>query len=116
MVVATGTGSGKSLCYQLPLAEALLDPIRPSTALVIGPTKALAHDQIRSLGAYDFPGVRAAVYDGDASSNERTYARNQANVVFTNPEMLHGGLLPNHARWAPFLMRLRLVVIDEMHV
>ena len=116
VVVATGTGSGKSLCYQLPLAEALLDPIRPSTALVIGPTKALAHDQIRSLGAYDFPGVRAAVYDGDASPNERTYARNQANVVFTNPEMLHGGLLPNHARWAPFLMRLRLVVIDEMHV
>ena len=116
VVVATGTGSGKSLCYQLPLAEALLDPIRPSTALVIGPTKALAHDQIRALGAYDFPGVRAAVYDGDASSHERTYARNQANVVFTNPEMLHGGLLPNHARWAPFLMRLRLVVIDEMHV
>jgi DEAD/DEAH box helicase domain-containing protein len=116
VVVATGTGSGKSLCYQLPLAEALLDPIRPSTALVIGPTKALAHDQIRALSAYDFPGVRAAVYDGDASANERTYARNQANVVFTNPEMLHGGLLPNHARWAPFLMRLRLVVIDEMHV
>ncbi len=116
VVVATGTGSGKSLCYQLPLAEALLDPIRPSSALVIGPTKALAHDQIRALGAYDFPGVRAAVYDGDASPQERAFARTQANVVFTNPEMLHGGLLPNHARWAPFLMRLRLVVIDEMHV
>lgn len=116
VVVATGTGSGKSLCYQLPLAEALLDPIRPSTVLVIGPTKALAHDQIRALGAYDFPGVRAAVYDGDASPQERSFARTQANVVFTNPEMLHGGLLPNHARWGPFLMRLRLVVIDEMHV
>ena len=116
IVIATGTGSGKSLCYQVPLAESLLDPIRPSTALVIGPTKALAHDQIRALTAYDFPGVQAAVYDGDASPRERTFARSQANVVFTNPEMLHGGLLPNHARWAPFLMRLRLVVIDEMHI
>ncbi len=116
VVIATGTGSGKSLCYQLPIAEAVLDPIRPSSALVIGPTKALAHDQIRALSAFGFPGVRGAVYDGDATPAERTFARTQANVVFTNPEMLHGGLLPNHARWAPFLMRLRLVVIDEMHV
>ncbi len=116
VVVATGTGSGKSLCYQLPIAEALLDRIRPASALVIGPTKALAHDQRRALGDLDLPGVRAAVYDGDATATERTFARTQANVVFTNPEMLHGGLLPNHDRWAAFLRRLRVVVVDEMHV
>jgi DEAD/DEAH box helicase domain-containing protein len=115
LVVATGTASGKSLCYQIPIAEAVGDRIRAGTALVIGPTKALAHDQLRALNAFDFPGLVAATYDGDSTSEERTWVRTRANVVFTNPEMLHSGLLPNHQRWAPFLGRLRYVVVDELH-
>jgi DEAD/DEAH box helicase domain-containing protein len=115
IVIATGTASGKSLCYQIPIAEAVGDRIRPGTALVIGPTKALAHDQLRALQAFDFSGLAAATYDGDSTSEERTWVRTRANVVFTNPEMMHSGLLPNHQRWAPFLGRLRYVVVDELH-
>ncbi len=115
-VVATGTASGKSLCYQLPIAEAIADPLRPGTALVLFPTKALAQDQLRSLRHLSFPGLVAATYDGDASPEARTWARAHANVLLTNPEMLHQGLLPHHGRWDTFLMRLRYVVIDELHV
>ncbi|HEX2574780.1 MAG TPA: DEAD/DEAH box helicase [Aquihabitans sp.] len=115
-VVATGTASGKSLCYQLPIAEAVADPIRPGTALALFPTKALAQDQLRALGHLDAPGLVAATYDGDADADQRTWARANANVVLTNPEMLHHGILPNHGRWATFLMRLRYVVVDELHV
>jgi DEAD/DEAH box helicase domain-containing protein len=115
VVVATGTASGKSLCYQLPIAEAAIAPVRPGTALALFPTKALAHDQLRSLTALGFPGVAAGAYDGDASPEERTWIRKQASVVLTNPEMLHAGLLPHHERWATFLGRLRYVVVDELH-
>jgi DEAD/DEAH box helicase domain-containing protein len=115
VVVATGTASGKSLCYQVPIAEAAVAPVRPGTALVLFPTKALAHDQLRSLTALGFPGVAAGAYDGDASPEERTWIRKQASVVLTNPEMLHAGLLPHHERWATFLGRLRYVVVDELH-
>jgi DEAD/DEAH box helicase domain-containing protein len=115
VVVATSTASGKTLCYQAPIAEAVADPIRPGTAVVLGPTKALAQDQLRSLVEADFPKVVAATYDGDCTPEERTWVRNHANVVFTNPEMLHAGLLPNHRRWSAFLMRLRYVIIDELH-
>ena len=113
VVVATGTASGKSLCYQLPIAEAVGDRIRQGSALVIGPTKALAQDQLRALLAFDFPGLVAATYDGDSTSEERV-VRSRANVVFTNPEMLHSGLLPNHQRWATFLGRRVIVVVDEL--
>jgi DEAD/DEAH box helicase domain-containing protein len=115
VVVASGTGSGKSLCYQAPLAEAAAAPIRPGTGLVLFPTKALAHDQLRALTALDLPGVVAGAYDGDASPEERTWVRKHASVVLTNPEMLHAGLLPHHERWATFLGRLRYVVVDELH-
>lgn len=115
-VVATGTASGKSLCYQLPIAEAVADPLHPGTALILFPTKALAQDQLRSLGHLSFPGLVAATYDGDASPEARTWARAHANVLLTNPEMLHQGLLPHHGRWDTFLMRLRYVVVDELHV
>ena len=87
----------------------------PGTGLVLFPTKALAHDQLRALTALDLPGVVAGAYDGDASPEERTWVRKHANVVLTNPEMLHSGLLPHHERWATFLGRLRYVVIDELH-
>jgi DEAD/DEAH box helicase domain-containing protein len=113
--VATGTASGKSLCYQLPIGEAALDH-QPGTALLLFPTKALAQDQLRSLTRLGLPGLCAACYDGDTTPDERAWARRHATVLLTNPDMLHAGLLPYHARWATFLMRLRYVVIDELHV
>ncbi len=116
VAVATGTASGKSLCYQVPVAEAVADRIRPGTALALFPTKALAHDQLRALEGFAFPGLVAGPYDGDCSPDDRTWVRRHANVVLTNPDMLHQALLPHHARWATFLMRLRYVVLDELHV
>lgn len=116
VAIATATASGKSLCYQVPIAEAIADPLKPATALCILPTKALAHDQLRAFGKLDFPGIVAATYDGDTPRESRAWVRSNANVVLTNPEMLHAGLLPFHGRWDTFLRRLRYVVIDELHV
>ncbi len=113
-VVATGTASGKSLCYQIPIVESVLTD-RRDTALLIFPTKALAQDQLRALRSWLVPGLRAVTYDGDTDTDARTWARKNANVVLTNPEMLHVGILPSHKRWATFLMRLRYVVVDELH-
>jgi DEAD/DEAH box helicase domain-containing protein len=115
VAVATGTASGKSLCFQAPIAEAVATGLRPATSLLLFPTKALAQDQLRSLTALEVPGLVAATYDGDCSPEERTWVRANANVVLTNPEMLHVGLLPHHAKWATFFLRLRYVVIDELH-
>jgi DEAD/DEAH box helicase domain-containing protein len=114
-VVATGTASGKSLCYQLPLLQAVLDDDR-STALYLSPTKALARDQVRALREFRLPQVRAAAYDGDLPRAERDAIRRTANVMLTNPDMLHIGILPHHRRWGDFLHRLELVVVDECHV
>jgi DEAD/DEAH box helicase domain-containing protein len=116
VVVATGTASGKSLCYQMPIAEAVLARPQPGSALLLFPTKALAHDQLRAFGDLDLPGLTPACYDGDAGPEERAWMRRNANVLLTNPEMLHHGILPNHPRWTAFLSRLRYVVIDELHV
>ncbi|HET6949001.1 MAG TPA: DEAD/DEAH box helicase [Acidimicrobiales bacterium] len=115
VVVATGTASGKSLCYQVPIAEAAALPVRRGTSLLVFPTKALAHDQLRSLAERDFPCVVAGAYDGDTGQEERAWIRRHATAVLTNPEMLHSGILPHHDRWAKFLGRLRYVVVDEMH-
>ncbi|MBA3622124.1 MAG: DEAD/DEAH box helicase, partial [Euzebyales bacterium] len=115
VVVATGTASGKSLCYQLPLIERLLRDDK-ATALYLAPTKALAHDQLRALRDFRLPHVRAAAYDGDTPRAEREAIRRTANVLLTNPDMLHVGLLPGHRRWGDFLHRLALVVVDECHV
>jgi DEAD/DEAH box helicase domain-containing protein len=115
VVVATGTASGKSLCYQAPLAEAALAPVRQGTALLVFPTKALAHDQLRALTGLGFPRVIAGAYDGDTGPEERAWIRRHATAVLTNPEMLHSGILPHHDRWATFLGRLRYVVVDELH-
>jgi DEAD/DEAH box helicase domain-containing protein len=114
VVLATGTASGKSLCYQLPIVSSVLAG-RSDTALLVFPTKALAQDQLRSLRSWLVPGLRAVTYDGDTPNDDRAWARKNANVLLTNPEMLHTGILPSHARWATFLMRLRLVVVDELH-
>lgn len=116
VAVATGTASGKSLCYQVPIAEAVADRLHPATGLCIFPTKALAQDQLRAFGAPGYPGLTPATYDGDTPREHRAWVRNHANVLLTNPEMLHAGLLPHHRRWATFLRRLRYVVIDELHV
>ncbi|HUQ39724.1 MAG TPA: DEAD/DEAH box helicase [Acidimicrobiales bacterium] len=112
VALATGTASGKSLAYQLPVAEAAMTG---STALLLFPTKALAQDQLRALGGLDIAELVAVTYDGDTGTDERSWARRHANVILTNPDMLHVGILPSHARWATFLMRLRYVVVDELH-
>ncbi|MDQ3145397.1 MAG: DEAD/DEAH box helicase [Actinomycetota bacterium] len=114
VAVATGTASGKTLCYQVPIAEAV-QADEQATALLLYPTKALAQDQLRSLTQRDLPGVVATCYDGDSTNEERAWARKHASVVLTNPDMVHVGLLPHHERWATFLMRLRFVVVDELH-
>ena len=115
VVVATGTASGKSLCYQLPLLERVLRDDK-ATALYLAPTKALAHDQLRALRAFRIPHARAAAFDGDTPRAERDAIRRTANVLLTNPDMLHAGLLPGHRRWGDFLHRLALVIVDECHV
>ena len=114
VVVATGTASGKSLAYQLPVLSTLLTEEK-ATALYLAPTKALAADQLRSLRALVLPTVRAATFDGDTAFAERDWVRAHSRLVLTNPDMVHRGILPAHARWATFLRRLRYVVIDECH-
>jgi DEAD/DEAH box helicase domain-containing protein len=114
-VIATGTASGKTLVYNTAFAsEALLDPKR--TALYLFPTKALARDQLRAVRELKLPQLKAAVYDGDTPQAERPLIRRNANLVMTNPDMVHAAILPDHARWADFFLRLSMVVVDEAHV
>ena len=115
VVVASGTASGKTLVYDLAFARAALEDPR-STALFLFPTKALARDQLRQIRDLRLPQIRAAVYDGDTPGPERPLIRRTANLILTNPDMLHAGILPGHARWADFFLRLSLVVVDEAHV
>jgi DEAD/DEAH box helicase domain-containing protein len=114
VVVATGTGSGKSLAYQLPVLTALLESPKP-TALYLAPTKALAADQLRGLEELNLPGIRAATLDGDTPYEEREWIRSYGRLVLTNPDMVHHTLLSRHAAWSAFWRRLRYVVIDECH-
>jgi DEAD/DEAH box helicase domain-containing protein len=115
LVMATGTASGKTLVYNLSFAAEAVE--RPtSTALYLFPTKALARDQLRAVRALTIPQMKAAVYDGDTPRAERPLIRKNANLVMTNPDMLHLALLADHARWADFFFRLSLVVVDEAHV
>jgi DEAD/DEAH box helicase domain-containing protein len=112
VIVATGTASGKSLAYLLPAMEAIFDG---GAVLYLAPTKALAADQLRSLRGLRLAQLRAATFDGDTPGEERTWVRQYANYVLTNPDMLHRTVLPGHARWAPYLRRLRYVIVDEAH-
>ncbi|WP_197321752.1 DEAD/DEAH box helicase [Saccharomonospora sp. NB11] len=114
VVIATGTSSGKSLAYQLPVLSRLVANPR-ATALYLSPTKALAADQLRSVSDMGVPSVRPARYDGDTPQSERTWVRDHARWVFTNPDMLHRGVLPAHPRWARFFRGLTYVVVDECH-
>ena len=113
VVVATGTASGKSLAYLLPVLSAAIES--DTTALYLSPTKALASDQLRAIRQLVLTQVRAAAYDGDTPPQERDWVRAHANVVLTNPDMLHHSLLPSHQRWSAFYKRLRFVVVDECH-
>jgi DEAD/DEAH box helicase domain-containing protein len=113
VVVATGTASGKSLCYLLPALTAAASG--SGRTLYLAPTKALAADQLRAIGGLGLEGVRAATYDGDTPLEERDWARRHADVVLSNPDMLHHGLLPAHSRWSSTLRKLRFVVVDECH-
>src|SRR3954454_12901542 len=115
LIVTTGTASGKTLAFNLPVLDALArDP--KSRALYLYPTKALAQDQARTLHALAVPRVRAAIYDGDTETERRWQIRKWANVILTNPDMLHVGVLPHHDRWGDVLQNLRYVVVDEAHV
>jgi DEAD/DEAH box helicase domain-containing protein len=115
VVITTGTASGKSLAFNLPVLDAIAH--EPKTrALYLYPTKALAQDQARALGELKAPNVRAGIYDGDTPSERRWQIRKWANVILTNPDMLHLGVLPHHDRWADVLHNLRYVVVDEAHV
>ncbi|MBW3662916.1 MAG: DEAD/DEAH box helicase [Actinobacteria bacterium] len=114
VVVSTGTASGKTLCYQLPVLETLLADDK-ATALYLAPTKALARDQLRKLREWRLPQLRAAAIDGDTPTPERDAIRRTANWLLTNPDLLHHSLLPDHQRWGDLLHRLRYVVIDESH-
>jgi DEAD/DEAH box helicase domain-containing protein len=114
VVIATGTASGKSLAYQLPVLSTLLTDGK-TTALYLSPTKALAADQLRSLRSLVLPDIRAAAFDGDTEPPERDWVRAHSRLVLTNPDMLHRGILPSHVRWATFLRRLKYVVVDECH-
>jgi len=120
VAVATGTASGKSLCYLLPALTRCHERRgrlgqRGSTTLYLSPTKALAHDQAARLRELDVPGLRLATHDGDCAPEERDWTRDFAEYVLTNPDMLHHSLLPDHARWHSFLSKLDFVVVDEMH-
>ncbi len=130
VVVATSTASGKTLCYNVPVLEAVA--LNPQTrAIYLFPTKALAQDQLRNLTELTDRFIAASeknnsgralvtpqfgTYDGDTPKNARTQLRQEAHILLTNPDMLHVGILPNHRRWSHFLKNLRFVVVDEAHI
>jgi DEAD/DEAH box helicase domain-containing protein len=119
VVLSTGTASGKSLGYQLPILTALAADPR-ARALYLSPTKALGHDQLRAAQALtdvvpNLRDVAPSAYDGDATTDLRRFARERSRWIFSNPDMIHLSLLRNHARWAVFLRNLQFIVVDECH-
>src|SRR6266540_2851711 len=116
LVVVTPTASGKTLCYNLPVLQALVQQPE-SRVLYLFPTKALAQDQLAELMelAKTLPDMRMYTYDGDTPQDARRSVRARANLVLTNPDMLHSGILPHHTKWVNLFQNLRYVVIDELH-
>jgi len=121
LVISTGVASGKSLCYQLPILQTIQEN-KEATALLLFPTKALTQDQkkgfIQFLSDPAYKGVKVGVgiYDGDTIQKSKREIREKAKLVFTNPDMLHLGILPHHANWANFFKNLKYIVIDEVHI
>ena len=119
MVIVTGTASGKTLCYNLPVLDCLLrDP--NARALYLYPTKALTQDQLTGLrrlihNAGSEHDILAGIYDGDTPTSTRSVIRTQARILFTNPDMVHTGILPHHTLWKNFLANLKYIIIDEIH-
>ncbi len=114
LVITSGTASGKSLAFNLPVLDGIAaEPKR--RALYLYPTKALAQDQARKLALLRPPGLREAIYDGDTPREERPAIRRRNNLVLTNPDMLHVGVLPHHKGWGDFFANLGWVVVDEAH-
>ncbi len=114
LVITSGTASGKSLAFNLPVLDGIArQPKR--RALYLYPTKALAQDQARKLLLLRPPGLREAIYDGDTPKEERPAIRRRSNLVLTNPDMLHVGVMPHHKQWGDFLANLGWVVVDEAH-
>ncbi|HWA52714.1 MAG TPA: DEAD/DEAH box helicase, partial [Solirubrobacterales bacterium] len=114
LIVTSGTASGKSLAFNLPVLDGIAADAK-RRALYLYPTKALAQDQARSLAALRPPNLREAIYDGDTPKEERPAIRRRSNLVLTNPDMLHVGILPHHKSWGDFLANLDWVVVDEAH-
>ena len=116
VVIVTPTASGKTLCYNLPALQALVHQ-PDARILYLFPTKALAQDQLAELEelARQLPEMRMFTYDGDTPQDARRAVRARANLVLTNPDMLHSGILPHHTKWATLFQNLRYVVIDELH-
>src|SRR6201997_3842739 len=119
VVISTGTASGKSLAYQLPVLNALASDPR-ARVLYLSPTKALGHDQLRAAHTLTesvtaLRDVAPVSYDGDSPTEVRRFARERSRWIFSNPDMIHLSLLRNHARWAVFLRHLKYVVVDECH-
>ncbi len=118
VVIATGTASGKTLAYNIPALEAALTDPR-ARALYLFPTKALAHDQLRSLAELSAKLTsppKIGAYDGDTPRKTRALLRAEAAILLSNPDMLHLGILPNHHLWSDFLSNLRFVILDEAHI
>jgi len=119
IILSTGTASGKTLAYNLPvLASLLADPT--ARALYLFPTKALAQDQLSTLGrlnvqTFERLNVPTAIYDGDTPQKDRSAIRRNARIVLSNPDMLHTGILPHHTNWSDFFTDLRFVIVDETH-
>src|SRR5262245_11186001 len=116
VVVVTPTASGKTLCYNLPVLQALVQQPE-ARVLYLFPTKALAQDQLAELNelAKSLPDMRMVTYDGDTPQDARRSVRARANLVLTNPDMLHSGILPHHTKWVNLFQNLRYIVIDELH-
>jgi DEAD/DEAH box helicase domain-containing protein len=114
VVVTSGTASGKSLAFNLPVLDALARDDR-ARALYLYPTKALAQDQARKLSELGLRELRHAIYDGDTPREDRPQIRRRSNLILTNPDMLHIGVLPHHKSWGDFLANLRWIVVDEAH-
>ena len=114
LIMTSGTASGKSLSFNLPVLEGIADEPK-RRAIYLYPTKALAQDQARKLGELRPPGLREAIYDGDTPREDRPSIRRRANLVLTNPDMLNVGVLPHHKRWGDFIANLGWVVVDEAH-